>query len=73
MPSVWFDGGALEQLRAYSSASEGAFAANTERARLSDSRIFAEWCHRERKGMLPISGGLARCLGIRQVSARLTI
>ena len=53
MPSVWFDGGALEQLRAYCSASEGAFAANTERARLSDSRIFAEWCHWERKEMLP--------------------
>ena len=53
MPCVWFDDGILERLRAYSSASEGAFAANTERARLSDSRIYAEWCHRERKELLP--------------------
>ena len=53
MLCVWFDGSALEQLSAYSSKSKGAFAANTERARLTDSRIFAEWCHRERREMLP--------------------
>ncbi len=53
MLCVWFDEGILEQFRAYSSASKGAFSANTERARLSDSRIYAEWCHRARKEMLP--------------------
>ena len=53
MPYVWFDDDAFEQLRSYVSSSKGAYAPNTERARLSDSRIFAEWCQDERREMLP--------------------
>jgi len=53
MACVWFDGGPLEQLHGYASASQGAFAVNTERARRSDSRIFAEWCSQERRDILP--------------------
>ena len=53
MPHVWFDGDAFEHLLNYVNSSKGAYAPNTERARLSDSRIFAEWCQDERKKMLP--------------------
>ena len=53
MPSVWFNDDAFEQLSCYVNSSKGAYAPNTERARLSDSRIFAEWCQDERKKMLP--------------------
>ena len=53
MPDVWFDDDAFEQLSCYVNSSKGAYAPNTERARLSDSRIFAEWCQDERKEFLP--------------------
>ena len=53
MPGVWFDDDAFEQLSSYVNSSKGAYAPNTERARLSDSRIFAEWCQDERRNMLP--------------------
>ena len=53
MPHVWFDDDAFEQLLNYVNSSKGAYAPNTERARLSDSRIFAKWCQDERKQMLP--------------------
>ena len=52
MPSVWFEADAFEQLSSYVNSSKGAYAPNTERARLSDSRIFAEWCQDERRKML---------------------
>ena len=54
MPSVWFDDDAFEQLSSYINSSKGAYAPNTERARLSDSRIFAEWCKDERKKIVAL-------------------
>ena len=53
MPDVWFEDNLSEQLLNYVNSSKGAYAPNTERARLSDSRIFAEWCQDERRKMLP--------------------
>ena len=53
MPGVWFDDGLLEQIRAHLEASRGAFAANTERARYADLKVFAEWCLLERRDVLP--------------------
>jgi hypothetical protein len=35
-------------------ASRGAFAANTERARYADLKVFAEWCLLERRDVLPV-------------------
>jgi site-specific recombinase XerD len=53
MPGVWFDEGLLKRIRAYMKASKGAFAANTERARYADLKVFAEWCLLERRDLLP--------------------
>jgi|ETNmetMinimDraft_23_1059889.scaffolds.fasta_scaffold61402_1 site-specific recombinase XerD len=53
MPGVWFDEGLLERIRAHLEVSKGAFAANTERARYADLKVFAEWCRVERREVLP--------------------
>src|SRR5271166_4873169 len=43
----------VERLSQWSSAAQGAFAANTERAYHVDSRTFASWCGRAGLAMLP--------------------